>query len=246
MTSAQYGNGLSLILKPSQVEASLWRRFRFDDDFTCREKIFNQYHIMAIKAARKQFRIRPSYGLERADFEQFAFAGLLEAIDNYDPLRSIPFSAFAKFRIHGSISSGLSNSNEAASSYSHQRRAELDRLKSLEQGADEQDSLTLVSNLAVGLALGYMLEDVGLAVSNDAKDYGPNAYESLSWRELKLKLSQEIDNLPRKQKSVVKQHYMNGVAFVQIAQLLNLSKGRISQLHKLAIGHLRRSIGKFY
>lgn len=246
MNQARPGHGRHLLVKPNKAEASLWRRFRFDDDLNCREAIFNRYRVMALKIARKQFRGRPAYGLERSDFEQFAYAGLLEAIDKYDPMRKVPFSAFARFRILGSISDGVTRSSEAAAGYSYERRVELDRLKSLDAGNASDDPLAQISNLAVGLALGFMLEDAGLLSTNDGEHARPNAYESLSWRELKLKLSEEVESLPSKERTVVKQHYSNGVTFVQIAQLLNLSKGRISQLHKAAIGRLRGAIGKFY
>jgi RNA polymerase sigma factor for flagellar operon FliA len=42
---------------------------------------------------------------------------------------------------------------------------------------------------------------------------------------------------------IVRQHYENGVSFTHIAQLLGLSKGRVSQLHASAVARLRARIG---
>ncbi|WP_371395846.1 sigma-70 family RNA polymerase sigma factor [Fretibacter rubidus] len=246
MTFEGQNSGLSLVEKPQNVEASLWRRFRYDDDLACRERLFNSYKSLANQIARKQFSRRPSYGLEFCDFEQFAFTGLLEAMDRFDPLKNVPFQAYARYRILGSITDGLSHSSEGGAQYSYKRRMETERLRSLKVSNSDEDALTQISNLAVGLALGFILEDVGVSQSGVGADPAPNAYETLSWRELQAKLTGEIENLPSIEKTVIKQHYLSGVAFVQIAQLLNLSKGRVSQLHKSAVIKLKRRIGNIY
>ena len=246
MMQAHSGNGLKLIQRPKKVEASLWRRFRFSNDLMCRERLFNRYSLMALKIARKQYGLRPPYGLEISDFEQFAYTGLLEAIDKFDPLRNVPFSAFARYRILGSITDGLASSSEGGAQYSYRRRIETDRLNSLNADLDEKDALEQMSDLVAGLALGLILENTGVFQSPTGEDPGPNAYETLSWREMQLRLKEEIDSLPSIEKTVIKQHYINGVAFVQIAQLLGLSKGRVSQIHKVAVERLRKRLGAFY
>lgn len=243
MTRVRAGYGLKLIQRPQKVEASLWRRFRFSNDQKCREKLFNRYRMMAVKLAHKQYHRRPPYGLEIPDFEQFAYAGLLEAIDKFDPLRNIPFSAYARYRILGSITDGLAHSSEGGAQYSHRRRVETDRLRSLNVDPNTEDALEQISNLVVGLALGFILEDTGVFQSPTGADPRPSAYESLSWREMQLRLKAEIENLPTTHKTVIRQHYINGVAFIQIAKLLNLSKGRISQIHKAAVERLRQRLG---
>ena len=246
MTKVHAGNGLKLIERPKKVEASLWRRLRLENNITCREKLFNQYQEMTLKLAHRQFHRCPANGLEIDDFEQFAFAGLLEAIDKFDPLRNIPFKAYARYRILGSISDGLAKSSESAAQYSYLRRAETDRIRSLNVDKDDLDALEQISDLVVGLAIGFILEGAGVFQSQTGEDSRPNAYETLSWREMQLRLKDGIENLSSKEKTVIKQHYINRVPFLQIAQLLNLSKGRVSQIHKAAIDRLRRQLDAFY
>lgn len=242
------GFGLRLIERPKKVEASLWRRFHFNQDGYCREKLFKLHQKFARKLAAKEFRRRPPYGLEFSDYEQLAYTGLLEAIDGYDPLRSIPFEAYARYRIIGSISDSSLRSSEDGARYSFKKRVEMDRLNSLgiSEFTDEKDALALLSDIAVGLALGFALESTNVSDLEDVPDQNSNAYETLSWREFQFSLFREITKLPKTEKTVVESHYIDGVAFVQIAHLLKVTKGRISQIHKSAISKLRKRIGGFY
>ncbi len=235
-------SGMDLLLVPPRVEASLWRRLRFERELRCREQLFARYHGLARSLAIRQLRRRPANCIERGDMEQFAYEGLLHAIDRYDPLRGIPFSAFARRRIAGSIADGASRMNEADAQYSYRRRIEQERTRSLAAQGASRDPLRALADLASELAIGLMLEGTSLA-GTDGADHRPNAYESLAWRELQALLAAEIARLADREAVIVRQHYENGVSFTHIAQLLGLSKGRVSQLHSSALAKLRARIG---
>lgn len=245
MTRAAAPSGLDLVVRPQRVEAALWRRFRFEDDASSREALFNRYAHLARTIAARLHRRRPAGRLERADFEQFAYEGLLEAIERYDPLLCVPFSAFARRRIAGSVADGVSRLSEVDAQLSYRRRAEAERLRSIRppQGEGSEDALSALSDLALGLALGIMLEGTRLIDRGDTPDPGPTAYETLEWRQLQGRLVAAVATLPEKEALIVRQHYDNGLSFAQIAELLGLSRGRISQLHRSAIERLRKRIG---
>lgn len=234
--------GLNLLLVPPRVEASLWRRFRFERELRCREQLFSRYHGLARSIALRQLRARPRNGIEKGDVEQFAYEGLLHAIDRFDPLRGIPFGAYARRRIIGSISDGASRMSEIDAQYSNRRRVETERARSVGTQADA-DPLRALADLATGLAIGLMLEGTSLIEPANGADHRPNAYESLAWRELQAMLVREVSRLPEREGVVIRQHYENGVSFTQIAKLLGLSKGRVSQLHASALMKLRSRLG---
>lgn len=235
--------GLDLLLVPPRVEASLWRRFRFERELRCREQIFTRYRGLARSIAARQLSGRPRNGVGLDDMEQFAYEGLLHAIDRYDPLRGIPFGAFARRRIIGSIADGASQMNEADAQHSYRRRVHNERARSIQADSSSPDPLRALAELATGIALGLMLEGTSLAESANGADHRPNAYESLAWRELQALLVREIGRLPDREAAIVRQHYENGVSFAHISQLLGLSKGRVSQLHASALAKLRARIG---
>jgi RNA polymerase sigma factor FliA len=232
--------GLQIITRPKEVEASLWRRYRFESDGACRETLFDRYHRLALIIARQEFRRRPPYGLDRKDFEQLAYGGLLEAIDRFDPLRGAPFSAFARHRIRGAISDGLMQSSEIAAQYSQRRRTEMERMKDLAPGAihGATDFIAELSDMATLLAIGLIAENDGLSSFGSPSPQG-DGYGTVAWREMQISVLNEIDRLPPQEKSVMQQHYFNGVEFKNIARLLGLSKGRVSQLHRSALERIR-------
>ena len=132
---------------------------------------------------------------------------------------------------------------EVDAQYSYRRRVENERTRSLGVDADAADPLRALADLATGLAMGLMLEGTSLVESANGADHRPNAYESLAWRELQALLVREIARLPDREAAVVRHHYENGISFTQIAALLGLSKGRVSQLHASALTKLRKRIG---
>jgi RNA polymerase sigma factor FliA len=244
MKAAQQSVGLRLVERQLEIEASLWRRLRFENDARCRERLFERYQGLARSIAMSELRRRPSYGLERSDFLQLAYGGLLEAIDRFDPLHGAPFSAYARRRIRGAISDGLAKSSENGARYNHGRRLETERLRSLDDprpGSD--DAIAQLSDIAVALALGFMIQFSKAAATADGKELADlQAYESVAWRDVELSVLQEVDRLPEAEQTVMKQHYLHEMSFKDIATLLGLSKGRVSQLHRVALERLRERI----
>jgi RNA polymerase sigma factor FliA len=241
-------SGLDLLVRPRRVEASLWRRLRFEGETECRERLFNLYSALARSIANQSFRRRVTARFERSDYEQLAYEGLLQAIDRYDPMRSVPFGAFARRRIEGNVADGIARMSEVAAQVSHQRRMERERLRSIAVASEEGSGGTAVeilSELAVGLALGVVLQGTRLIGEEHGADPAPSAYDSLQWRQLQVRLAEEVNRLPEREKIIVRQHYDTGLSFAQIAAMLDLSRGRVSQLHRSALERLRKRIGGF-
>lgn len=233
--------GLRLVERPNAVEASLWRRLRSDADLSCREHLFTLYVPFARAIAARERRRRPANGMERCDFEQLAFGGLLEAIDRYDPLQGAPFLAYAKHRIRGAVADGAARSSEASAQHHYRAKLEAERLSSLRAGQDpSRDALSELSELAALLAIGLLAEHAQQASVAETV-----SYERHEWRELTLNVVEEIELLPKAERSVMQHHYLNAVPFAQIAALLGLSKGRISQLHRAALTRLRERLRRF-
>lgn len=233
--------GADIITDPARVEASLWRRLRFEGEARCRETLFNLYFVVAREIGRRLFRQRASQRIDRGDFEQFASEGLLQAIDRFDPLRGVPFSAYARRRIAGQVTSGVAMMSEVDAQLSFTRRIERERVRSLAAEA-KGDAVQVLSEVVAGIAVGLMLSASGLVVERDAVDPAPDALDSLAWRQMQRRLSDELARLPEPEMMVVRQHYEHGLTFAQVAHLLGLSRGRISQLHRAALDRLRKRI----
>lgn len=232
--------GLDLVLDPQRAEASLWRRARYEDDVGSRETLFNRYVVLARSVAARHFEWRRK-AFERGDLEQFAYEGLLQAIDRFDPLKGVPFGAYARPRIAGNVADGMTRMTEVNAQISQRRRRQQERLKSLAPGERmPDDPLAALADLVVDLALGLMLEGTGMLATAEGADPRSNVYEGLAWHQTQAAIAQALENLPAGEQAVVRQHYQTGLSFAHIAELLRLSRGRVSQLHKSAIERLRR------
>ncbi|HKC03551.1 MAG TPA: sigma-70 family RNA polymerase sigma factor [Sphingomicrobium sp.] len=238
--------GLDLLVRPERAEALLWWRLRFEKRQEAREPLFNRYAGFARSIAQ---RVR-SWG-EKAtvkDAEQWAYTGLLQAIDTFDPLHGSRFEAFAKPRIAGSVRDGFAQASELEAQWTYRRKQERDRLRSLKErkGSEAKDPIEALGEIAACLAVGLMLDGTRLMGGDEAPDPGPSAYESLAWRQTQLVLEREISRLAPSEASVIQQHYVNGLSFTQVAELMGVTRGRISQLHRAALAKLRKRMSREY
>lgn len=241
--------GMALLVRPERVEAALWRAFRRDQGDAARQRLFDRYQPFARRLAAAQYARRAVGGFERTDIEQLAYEALLQAIPRFDPARGVPFEGFVRRRILGHISNGLAQMSESAAQYRYRQRAERERLRSLREGQagleGSEGALAALARIAALLALGLLAEEAESIDPDLLPDDQPGAYESLVWQELRGHLREQIAALPERERYIIRQHYTGGVSFQQIAAILGLSKGRVSQLHHAALTRLREQMARF-
>ena len=246
--SARAKRGLALLVHRDRREAALWRNFLKARSTERREQIFTRYQPFAARIARMEYHRRQKSNFDLPDVEQLAFEALLQAIDRFDPENGTPFEGFARLRIKGHIANGLTQMSERGAQASYRRRAERDRLRSLAPTAREaetDDPLSALSALAATLAMGVMLEDGANSELEAIEDEAPLAFESLAYRELQHNLWKQVDALPDREAFVMRHHYSKQVSFKVIAELLGVTSGRVSQIHRQALLRLRAQLAKF-
>ena len=223
------------------AEQALWAAFHEARSSAARERLFALYAAFARNIARRFHRDQWARDLELGDLCQLAYAGLLESIDRFDPGFGVPFRGYASHRISGNIRDGVAHTNEVREQMSWTRRLRRERARSLlpsQSGTAATDAMARLTEFAVGLALGFMLEGTGL-YRDETSDETGTAYETLAWKETVGRLNSELASLPERERTILQHHYINGVSFDEIASLLAVSKGRVSQLHKAALTRLR-------
>ncbi len=235
--------GLALVIEPAREEAAMWRQFLQSPKAGLREGLFERYRRFARALARRHARRSGLPTDAVADLEQMGYRGLLEAIDRFDPARGTPFLGFASARIAGSIVDGIGQLDERNARLRFSKRLERERLASLTDDPEPGQSATqTLSDLVTELALGLMLSAEDRENTSSISGRSDNGFDSLAWRETRVVLVGRVEELPEPERTVIRQHYLNDLLFAQIATMLGLSKGRISQLHKSALQKLRRSM----
>lgn len=175
---------------------------------------------------------------EFQDVFQWGVVGLLEAMERYRPETGVAFKTYAEYRIRGEILDHLSKTSEIASQAFARKQALQCRASDIDEKVD--DPFEMLRSLSVGLAIGFMLEGATDGCDDEAGQNAP--YASLAIKELRRELLLALERLPDGQKKVLKLHYLNELQFAEIAQMLDLSRGRISQLHKEGLDALRAGI----
>ena len=127
---------------PPPDEAALWQAVRSKASPPARERLFSLYSDFAGRIARRHFMDRRTGDIQQDDLRQLAYAGLLEAIDRFDPDRGIPFRGYAARRISGSILDGLAKMSEVREQISFRNRARAERVRSLSLSAADADALS--------------------------------------------------------------------------------------------------------
>jgi RNA polymerase sigma factor for flagellar operon FliA len=235
------GAGLDLLVDEHRVEAAMWRAHLDAPSANTRSSLFMRYMAFARRTAHDEWHRTGGHGFEREDFEQLANEGLLQAIDRFDAVREARFESYARHRIRGCILNGLSKASEASSQFSYRKRVERERLRSLRPKVESSlPVLEQLADLAVKVALGALLETRAEIEPDHIVCSAPTAFETLAWNQLCGEVDRRIAQLPHNEAFVLDRHYRHGLQFQQIAGLLGVSKGRVSQLHAQGLAKLRR------
>lgn len=221
-------------------EARLWRAWRERGDPLARQQLIGLHLDFARIMAGKLYARRHTGDIEFDEYLQLARVGLIESVDRYDPDLGAGFRTYASHRIQGSILSGLEALTERGRQLAFRRRIEQERLASLASRteAGSEDSFTRLASVAVGLALGFMLDDVGMYQAQDVA-YADNSYSTSESRQMQRRLLKLTADLPEREAKIIRHHYFQQVPFDDIAESLGLTKGRVSQLHRRALMMLR-------
>lgn len=231
---------------PAKEEA-LWRDLKLNKSALARETLFSAYSAFAANLARRHKLLSHGSDIEFGDLQQLAFIGLLEVIDLFDPFIGVPFKSYARHRILGSMHDGLAHLNEFREQLSWRRRVRRERIASLHSkrrgGSSLSDAMAELVEVAVGLALGFMLEDIGITVNEASSSpslISGTAYDGYAWRETVAHLEMELKELSPREQMILHQHYVIGVGFDQLGSALGVTKGRISQMHRMTLERLRK------
>ncbi|KAF0813386.1 RNA polymerase sigma factor FliA [Andreprevotia sp. IGB-42] len=225
-------------------ETALWQA-RDQADGIARQQLATLYLPFAKMMAAQIYAKRINNEIEFNEYLQLASLGLLDAIDRFKVDAGAQFTTYAEYRIVGTIRNELEGYTEHRRQIAVQKRIR-ERIYSLnaDGAAVEGEALERLARIAIGMAMGMLLEDERLCASDDEAAAPVLAYSSRELAQLRQCLMQLLENLPENERAVIRYHYLQQLEFTDIAALMSLSKGRISQLHRSALEHLRESVAR--
>jgi RNA polymerase sigma factor FliA len=219
-------------------EQALWLRWQQERTSATRNALIVRYSSWTRLVARDVYLRVPQMLDAWQDCVQNAMIGLIESIERFDPQRGVNFHTFARIRIRGAVFDGLrtlrASHVQLAADAKARADASRERLQSMDEGG-EGDPLEDFVSKTIGLALGYLLDAQSMPGLVDATD----AYAELEKAQLSASVSEALKRLPEREQTIIVMHYHHQLSFVEIAEHMGVTKGRISQLHKRSLDQLR-------
>ena len=201
----------------------------------------------------------PSF-MNRDDMKSAGMMGLLDAARKYDPNRNAMFKTFAEHRIRGAILDEMRKLDWFSRSLREKQNRIARTIADLELklGRDPDDrevaevlglsleayrnQLGEVSHLGC-ISLNETLDKSKEgrsfldALENTGKESFPGS--RLEHQELTQKIADVLERLSEKERLVISLYYYEELTQKEIAEILELSEGRVSQLHSQALIKLK-------
>lgn len=214
-----------------------------------------QKNLDLVKKIAWQLHGRVQNIVEVEDLIQQGMEGLVHAAQKYTPKDGVNFAQYAQLRIRGSIIDYLrKNSNLCRTTI--KKKQEFDKYKlelerKLNRGPSEREIIEFIgisddeydywkqafeANVIQSLDTAYNEYSILFA----SKDDNPEA--TLQNKELKNQIKDSLNILNQRETMVAQLYYVEELNIYEIAEILEISTGRISQIKKSIIEKLRNEI----
>jgi RNA polymerase sigma factor FliA len=196
------------------------------------------------------------------DLLQAGIVGLIDALNKFDSEKNVKFASYAKFRIRGAILDSLREMDWGPRDLRRKSRqidtamqklqTELGRTASEPEMAKAM-GLSLAEfhhllNELRGLEIGSLQCDAGGdGQDTDMADNIPGPPEQDPFTlclsgELSQRLQTAIGRLPEREQQVLALYYQQELTMREVGELMGVGESRVSQIHSLAVEHLRAAL----
>lgn len=236
-----------------------WAAFKSGGDRLVRERLILHYAPL-VSAVAGRVGMRLPAMVEQADLVSYGMFGLIDAIEKYEPGRSVKFETYASSRIRGAILDELRAMDWIPRSVRTKARAvdrayaeleaELHRVPTEREVAGRLQidlrelralftQLSTVNVAALDELLGAGDSDRLSLLDTLGDDRSPDPGDSFEAQETKFLLARAIDQLGEREKLVLVLYYYEGMTLAEIGRVLGVTESRISQMHTAAMLRLR-------
>ena len=243
---------------PADDETAQWLRWRESKDAAAREALISRHIAYARTVAATYYGRRIHDEIEFGDYLQYARIGLLEAMDRFDPAQGVQFRTFAARRMHGAILDGIERLSEKQQQIAVRQRLRKERVQAVKEAASAEaspsastrrdaparsadDLFRYLADVGIGLAICRLLEGTGMVdVEASAENTMPEQrYEAIELAQLHRRTLELMAALSPQQRTVIRYHYLQEHSFEEIADMMSVTRSRVSQIHRQGLSALR-------
>lgn len=224
----------------------------FDDFSPLEKEIIIKHYSPQIRFLAYRMKVKLPKNIDMSELISAGILGLMESLKKYQADLGIKFETYAENRIRGAMldelrrldwfSRGLRQRVRQIDEAMWQLEQELGRIPSVEEvqqrtGLNEKEIHQGMEALQSQLAIP--LDSIEDTLANDS-DRNGEPFHSTVFNELTEKMALLIDRLTDKEKLVLSLYYTEELNMREVAEVLGVTEGRVSQLHSQAISRLRR------
>ena len=212
-------------------------------------------NLELVKRIAYYYRGRVGKITEIEDLLQLGMVGLVEAAHNYSPQDDVPFASYARLRIKGAIVDYLRKSSNLCRG-TIRRKQDYERAKrNLEKKLNRDPSVEEIAiELQVEVSeLSKWKHDFAVSqhksIDEATEAYGDFLFsmeepveEKIFNGQLKQLLRENLTSLNQQQLLVLQLYYVEELNVYEIAEVMSVTTGRVSQIKSAAIKILRNLI----
>ena len=242
--------------------SSMWQNYSYQKNNIARQQLIEQY-LGLVKYVINKLKINLPPSVQQEDLVQIGVIGLSEAIDRYDSSLGIKFETYAIPRIKGCIIDEIRKIDWVPRSLRNKKTLINNKMSEFDQkysgnysDADVANSLDIsikklnkwqkqINLFNVTSLDRPITENEGSNLYDVIEDDSIDSYEDqIERQEMKSLLLSAINKLPEKSRLAITLYYYEKLNFKEIAEVLNISESRVSQIHSQTIRNLKSNINR--
>lgn len=244
----------------SLQEDELWEQYYATKDIHIRNHIIEKYSYLVKIIALKLRGIYQQYG-DVEDIVNEGIIALMDVIEKYDLSKNTKFETYASIRIRGSIIDYVRKQDwiprKVKSDYKIVKEAEEELSNKFGRSPNDTEvaeylkmdikDYNQIVNNAYGTSILSFEELLGEANLKETEISGSFELpeEKVESKELYKVLVDSVNKLNEKEKLVISLYYKEELKLKDIADILNISNSRVSQIHTSALQKLEKSIKEY-
>jgi RNA polymerase sigma factor for flagellar operon FliA len=214
-------------------------------------------NITLVKKIAWHLHGRVSAIIEIEDLIQIGILGLISAAQNYTPQKDASFSSYANIRIKGEILDYLrKNSNLCRATIKMKKMSEKASLMLRHKLGREPDNNEIAKELNMTTEKYYewtnaFEANVIRSLDDSYDEYSQwfvtkemNPEENINHTELRNGLKEVLGKLEGNEALIIQLYFVEELNVYEIAEVMNVSTGRVSQIKTSAIKRLRENLQK--
>ena len=241
----------------------LWTEYHKTKSADIREQLILEYAPL-VKLVAGRLSMYLGFNVEYDDLVGYGIFGLIDAIDKFDLMKDVKFETYASLRIRGAILDQIRKMDWIPRTIRQRQKKieaairEIERdgghvatdaeiAAKMEISEDEYQNWQNQMKVTGVVSLNEFMEQ-GSDIPEDSNNRSSSFVkpeEAMEKEELKKMRAESLEKLIDKEKKVILLYYYEELTLKEIAEVLEVSESRVSQLHTRALQKMREKLGDY-